>query len=93
MPKKLVPGTNKGEVFIYALSTCGWCRKTKTLLDGLGVEYYYVDVDLENDADRSAVTDEMIHWNPKLSFPTIVINNETCIVGFNEDSLKQALGL
>ncbi len=93
MPKKLVPGASKGEVFVYALSTCGWCRKAKALLEGLGVEYYYIDVDLEKDEERDAVTAEMIQWNPKLSFPTIVINNENCIVGFNEDAIKNALGL
>ena len=42
-----VPGENKGhKVTLYALSTCGWCKKTKKFLDELGVEYEYVYVDL-----------------------------------------------
>ena len=27
-----VAGRNKGKVMLYALSTCGWCAKTKELL-------------------------------------------------------------
>jgi glutaredoxin len=40
-----VAGKNKGEIKLYALSTCGWCFKTKQLLNALGVAYCYVDVD------------------------------------------------
>ena len=41
-----VPGKNMGDLKLFALSTCPWCRKTKQLLDELGVEYNFVDVDL-----------------------------------------------
>ena len=37
-----VKGENKGKITLYALSTCGWCKKTKKLLDDLGVEYHYI---------------------------------------------------
>ena len=40
-----VSGKNAGDVKLYALSTCPWCKKIKTLLNELGVEYYFVDVD------------------------------------------------
>jgi glutaredoxin-like protein NrdH len=86
-----VSGTNKGDVFIYTLSTCGWCRKTKTLLNELGVEYCYVDVDLEEGVTRETVTAELSKWNPRLSFPTVVINKERCVVGFDEKAIREAL--
>jgi len=31
-----VAGKNKGQILLYALSTCVWCKKTKQLLDQLG---------------------------------------------------------
>ena len=43
---KHVPGENRGDVMLYALSTCAWCRKTKELLRKLGVEFRYIDIDL-----------------------------------------------
>ena len=43
MDIKHVDGKDKGKVFLYALSTCGWCKKTKAFLNEQGVEYSYVD--------------------------------------------------
>ena len=34
-----VEGKNKGEVVLFALSTCGWCKKTRMLLEELGIEF------------------------------------------------------
>ncbi len=93
METKKVEGTDKGEVFVYTLSTCGWCRKTKSLLDDLGVAYSYVEVDRTEGADREACLVRLREWNPALSFPTTVINNRRCIIGFKEDDLREALGI
>ena len=85
-----VKGENKGKIMLYALSTCGWCRKTKELLNELGVKYDYIFVDLLEDKDKDVAMDEVKKWNPRCSFPTIVINDK-CIVGFKEDEIKEAL--
>ncbi|MEM3396252.1 MAG: glutaredoxin family protein [Thermoplasmata archaeon] len=86
-----VPGKNCGKVLIYALSTCGWCKKTKQFLKDNGVEYSYVDVDLLQGEEREKVVREVEKWNPSLSFPTIVINDAACIVGFDEKKLREQL--
>lgn len=88
-----IKGKNKGKILLYALSTCGWCKKTKELLNNLGIEYSYIFVDLLEDADKERVMDDVKKWNPACSFPTIVINNKDCIVGFKEDKIKEVLGL
>jgi glutaredoxin-like protein NrdH len=88
-----IKGKNKGKVLLYALSTCVWCKKTKDLLNNLGVEYSYIFVDLLEEPDREKVMDDIRKWNPSCSFPTIVINNKECIVGFKEDKIKEVLGL
>ena len=33
-----VDGENKGNILLFALSTCGWCAKTRKLLEELKVE-------------------------------------------------------
>jgi len=93
MDAKHVSGKNRGSIFLYALSTCVWCKKTKSLLNDLGLEYSYVDVDLLPASEEAHIDQEMQRWNPRRSFPTVVINNETCIVGFQPDKIKEALGL
>jgi glutaredoxin-like protein NrdH len=86
-----VKGKNAGNVMIYALSTCGWCRKTKGLLNDLGVEYSYTDVDQLQGDERDKVMETIRKWNPSCSFPTMVINNSKCIVGFKEDEIRNSL--
>lgn len=93
MELKRVEGKKRGHIVLYALSTCGWCKKTKDLLNQLGVEYYFIDVDLLEGAERSEVMKEVEKWNPNRSFPTIVVDNKTCIVGFNEAEIRRVLGL
>jgi glutaredoxin-like protein NrdH len=87
-----IKGINKGDVMLYALSTCGWCKKTKQLLNDLGVDYKCEDVDLLDKNEYEHVKREIAKWNPSISFPTIVINNEKCILGFDEEQIKKELG-
>jgi glutaredoxin-like protein NrdH len=86
-----VEGENKGKIMLYALSTCGWCKKTKALLNELGVEYDYTDVDLLKGEEQSRVIKEIEKYNPECNFPTIVINSKKCIIGFKEDEIREAL--
>jgi glutaredoxin-like protein NrdH len=87
-----VAGKKKGKVMLYALSTCGWCKKTKALLNELGVEYDYTDVDLLKGEEQSATVKEIEKFNTSGNFPTMVINSSKCIVGFKEDDIREALG-
>ena len=90
MEMKHVEGKKAGHVMMYALSTCGWCKKTKRLLNDLGVEYHYTDVDLLEGKERRKAMAEMERWNPRGTFPTLVVEGK-CIVGFNEDEIKEAV--
>ncbi|MFH0861443.1 MAG: glutaredoxin family protein [Candidatus Altiarchaeota archaeon] len=87
---KHVSGKKAGKVTLYALSTCGWCRMTRELLDTLGVEYYYVYADLASDKEADEICKEVERINPSSSFPTIKIDGKI-IVGFKEDDIKKAL--
>lgn len=90
--KKHVEGKNKGNLFLYALSTCGWCKKTKKLLDDLGVSYDFVFVDELEGNEKQNVYASLMNWNPAVSFPTLVVNDEDCIIGFDEDKIRGVLG-
>jgi hypothetical protein len=47
-----------------------------------------VDVDLLADADREEAVETIRRWNPACSFPTLVIDNNRCIIGFNEGEIR-----
>ena len=83
-----VAGKNKGHLVLYALSTCPWCKKTKKLLDDLGVEYYFGDVDLMSDTEKKEALQVIKKWNSSTSFPTMVIDDDRCIIGFQENKIK-----
>jgi glutaredoxin-like protein NrdH len=86
-----VEGANKGHVMLYALSTCGWCKKTKGLLEELKVEFYYTHVDQLQGAERAEAIEAVKKWNPKCSFPSLVLNDSQCIIGYDEAKIKEAL--
>jgi glutaredoxin-like protein NrdH len=88
-----VSGKNAGQLVLYALSTCPWCKKTKKLLDDLGVEYEFADVDLLTGSEREEAINVIKKWNPRSSFPTLIVNDSLCIVGFEEGQIRKALKL
>lgn len=88
---KHVKGKKKKNITLYALSTCGWCKKTKSLLDDLQADYDFVDVDLLADNDQAEAVTEIKKWNPACTFPTLVVDNNRCIVGFKEQEIRGML--
>ncbi|MCC7572809.1 MAG: glutaredoxin family protein [Candidatus Methanofastidiosum sp.] len=86
-----VNGEKKGDIKLYALSTCVWCGKTKDLLKELGVDFNFVFVDLLQGDTKQYAIDEVKKYNKNFSFPTLVINNDKVIVGFKEAEIKEAL--
>jgi glutaredoxin len=86
-----IPGEKSRHIMLYALSTCGWCRKTKNLLDDLGVEYNYEYVDQLQGEQKEEAIRKVKAWNPSCSFPTLVLDNKKCIIGYKEDEIREAL--
>ncbi|MCE5192790.1 glutaredoxin family protein [bacterium] len=88
-PKHVEGIHNEHKVFLYALSTCGWCRKTKALLQELGIAYDYIDVDEQQGPDRELAKQEVLKWNPSLSFPTMVLDDKESVIGFSEARIRR----
>lgn len=92
MPISKVEGSNKDhKVFLYALSTCGWCKKTKQLLSENNIEYEYLDVDKSTSEERRQAISDIKSRNVPLGFPIIIINDEKVISGYKESAIKEVL--
>ena len=64
----------------------------KKLLKDLDVEYEYVDIDLVKGDEREKVREELRKHNPRMSAPTVVIDDgKNVIVGFDEEEVREAL--
>jgi glutaredoxin-like protein NrdH len=86
-----VPGRDKKhKVVLYALSTCGWCRRTKELLVEEGVEHEFVDVDLATGEERAQVTAKARELNPRGNYPVLQVGDKV-VVGYDPDKIREAL--
>lgn len=83
-----VEGRAHGKIVIYALSTCMWCRMTKSLLREIGVAYSYVDVDTLEGAEKDQAKAAIKRWNSTGSYPTIVIDDREAISGYDEAEIR-----
>lgn len=91
MPVEHVNGKDKGKVMLYALSTCGWCGKTKELLRQLGIAFDFAYVDLMEGKEQDDAISTLEKFNPHGSFPTLVIGDKKAIIGFREQEIREAL--
>ena len=61
-------------------------------MDDCTVKYEFVDVDLLEGEERKAILEDVKKFNPRCSFPTIIIGDKV-VVGYKEEKIKEALGL
>jgi len=80
------------QVKVFALSTCPYCRMSRTYLDENDVAYDVVEVDKLEGQERTDTIDEVKRLSGGTSFPVIVVDGEV-IVGFNKPRLKELTGI
>ncbi len=88
----MIDGENS-RVTLYALSTCVWCKMTRTFLDENNVEYECIYVDLLGADEKEKTIQELserLGYRP--SFPTVFCG-ESHVVGFKKEELKELLGI
>jgi len=90
MKMEHVDGKNEGKVVLFALSTCGWCSKTKELLKELGIAFDFVYVDLLPPEEMDDAIGLIEKWNPAGSFPTLIFDDRKAVIGFREEEIRGA---
>jgi len=78
--------------FLYALSTCYYCKRTKKWLADHKVEYDFLDVDLAPEQEGQRLTKEVMAMTGESLFPVVKLRGKY-VVGFNEERLKELLGV
>jgi len=85
-----IDGSIKKDVKLFALSTCGWCKRTRKYLDEADIAYSFIYVDELHGDDRKEALEEMKKYDKTESFPTIAVGDK-CIIGFDKKKLDNAL--
>lgn len=78
------------EVFLYALSTCPWCRKAKQWFADNQVPFDYVDVDLLQGPAQDAAAEKAHELSGARRFPVVVIDGEV-VAGYNPERYHELL--
>jgi glutaredoxin len=79
-------------VFIYALSTCPWCRKAKQYFTDHDVPFDAVDIDLLPDDEGDRLADEALFASGSRAYPIVRIGDEV-IVGYAPEKYARLLGI
>lgn len=80
------PSSPTDRITMFGADWCSDCRRSKSLLDGLGVDYDYVDVEAELDgADRARAI------SGRQSIPVITFPDETHVVEPSDAALRAKL--
>ena len=90
---KVSGSTKDHKVFLYTLSTCGWCKKLKQFLVENDVEYEYFDVNTAGKDDKRQAIEDLRKRNLRISFPVTIIDDDIVIIGYRPEALSEALGL
>ncbi len=90
-------GNKPAGLKLYALSDCGHCRQAMAFLDGLGIPYRYLHVDLLPPELRIMIKKQLSYrYQSNLVFPMLELPGEDFVFGFEESAWKPklaALGL
>ncbi len=85
--------SGKHSVIFYGLSTCIHCKHCREFLEQHKVPFELHYVDLAEGQERDELLEKVRARNPQISFPTLVIDGSTVIVGFRPQELARALEL
>lgn len=89
---KFAPGENKSrKVTLYALSTCGFCKRAIAFLRANSIEFKYIFVD---QLEKKVVGDLREELKKKsgsrhVAYPFLIIDDDKFLVGFNEEKYKE----
>lgn len=85
---------HRHDIVIYALSTCGFCKRALAFLDEKSIAYRFIHLDqlpLETKTEIKKILRERFKENP--AFPFAVIDDTEHLVGFIQPDWVRTLGL
>ena len=98
MARVRVDGENREHrVTVYVTSRCAPCKKTRRFLKSSSIEYEYLNLDTADPEEREQAMIELGEHLPrrgrKITYPIIIIDENTVVYGYDEESLSESLGI
>ncbi len=88
-----VDGKNdKNDITVYALSTCGFCRRGLNFLRENSIKFKYIYIDkLDYEVKQELKRNLYEKYKKRPVFPYLVLNDEKVLTGFRKEIWKEEL--
>ncbi len=84
----------KHDLTIYALSTCGFCRKSMNFLRGKDIPFKYIYLDkIPIDTKRDVKSKLKEKYDKRVVFPFLVIDDNKALIGFTQSEWEESIGI
>lgn len=71
------------KIILFALTTCGFCKKARTFLEEHNINYSYLYMDkIDNEVKLKMKTEFAERFNKRLTYPTLLIDDNEILSGF-----------
>ena len=84
-------GTVRGLVLLVGRSDCPHCQNAKAILANLSVDYYWIDLKTLDQANTTEVMRAVTACKDTRYVPMLVVNGAKCVVGDDEQQIREAL--
>lgn len=90
-----VQGQNgEHDITVYALSTCGFCKRAMKFLDANSFSYHYIFLDnISIEAKNETKKELKAIYKTDIAFPFATLGKDKYLVGFIEADWKLSLGV
>lgn len=78
------------KIFMYTLSTCPFCRKTKKYFRDRNISFDFIDYDLADEKEQERIATDMMKYTDHIAFPFVRIG-ETVVMGYNPERYELLL--
>ncbi len=89
-----VEGTKKKrqDIFLFAISTCMWCKKGKRWLNKKGYSYSYLDIDKIPVKEKNRIKNDIEKiFGVKPRFPFLIVDKLRFDAGYNPDTWEEMI--
>ena len=86
-------GENSGhDVTVYALTTCGFCRRAISFLKEKNIAFKYIYIDeLPGDVKTELKTELRDKYQRSMVFPFLVVDEKESVTGFVQEKWNELL--
>lgn len=78
------------KVVMYTLSTCPWCKKTKSFFAERNIPFEFTDYDKASKEEQQKIREVCSAYGEGIAFPFVMIGDDV-VVGYNPQKYMKLL--